>query len=230
MKATVFGAGNIGRGLVGVVLGSAGFEVTYVDADADLVDKLGTAGQFEVQSEHESITVVVAGAINARDEAAVVDAIANSDIVATAVGPPILKVVAPTIASGLALRQGRITNVIACENVHPNSSALANHVAEAGFGPSSSVGFPDVVVDRIVPGDSGSLDVHVEDDFEFIVDRLAWKGDISYGTGMVFSEDLEAYKTRKLWLVNGLHAITAWLGIAAGHQRMSDAVVDSVIC
>jgi hypothetical protein len=58
MKATVFGAGNIGRGLVGLVLWRAGYEVTYVDADVAHVARLNSAGEFAVVPPSGETTVV----------------------------------------------------------------------------------------------------------------------------------------------------------------------------
>ena len=230
MKATIFGAGNIGRGLVGAVLSDAGYELTFVDANRDLVDRLSDAGQYELITSTSRETIPVGAVVNASDEASVVAAVATSDIVATAVGPPILKIVAGPIAAGLKRSNDRATNVIACENVHPNSSALRAHVVDTGqAGDLSGVGFPDVVVDRIVPGDPGSLDVTAEPAYEFVIDQTNWSGTTPNITGITFTRDLSAYKLRKLWLVNGLHSITAWMGIQSDHGLIDRAIADPAI-
>ncbi len=225
MKATVFGAGNIGRGLVGLVLHKAGYEVTFVDADADLVAGLVEAGSYEVvTTEGERTRVPVSVAIHAAEADAVVQATANSHLVATAVGEPILKIVAGPIAAALARPDAQILNVLACENAHPNSPLLRRHVVAAGSEPSERVGFPEVVVDRIVSSEPGALTLTAEHAYEFLADRDGWVGPPTDGIDVV--APIEAYIVRKLWLVNGLHAAVAYLGKAAGHAYIHDALAD----
>lgn len=230
MRAVVFGAGNIGRGLVGSVLASSGYDLVFVDVDPGVIDMLKTSGSYRVTSEVESAVVPVADAILADDEQAVQRAVASSHLVATAVGGPILAVVAPTIGVGLRDRSVDTVNVLACENIHPNSTALRGDVAAAVGEPAiEGVGFPNVVVDRIVPGEPGARDITVETSFEFVVDATDWRGSAPETTPIVFTENLSAYKLRKLWLVNGLHVITAWLSLAAGYDYIHEGMADEGI-
>ena len=229
MKAAIFGAGNIGRGLVGEVLADCGYQLAFIDADASIVELLNSAGSYEIQYSSGPRTVAIETAINAADEDAVHRAVSQADVVATAVGPAVLKIVAPAIGQGLSGRTSQSVNVLACENVHPNSSALRDHVVTAvGAGAVDGVGFPNVVVDRIVPSEPGSAVVAVEDGFEFVVDAGSWVGPMPEGQ-LQFSPDLDAYKLRKLWLVNGLHVAAAYLGIRSQHEHIHEAMADTSI-
>lgn len=229
MKAAVFGAGNIGRGLVGEVLADSGYELTFIDADSSVVEMLTQDPSYEIRTSAGSRTVAIAGIVDAKDEDAVHSAVADADVVATAVGPAVLKIVAPAIGRGLEQRSNEIVNVLACENVLPNSSALKAYVVEAcGEAAVEGVGFPDVVVDRIAPGAAPSRVVEVEPTFEFVVDQGDWAGAQPDGP-IVFTPNLSAYKLRKLWLVNGLHVITAWLGLRSGHEYIHEAIADEAI-
>jgi len=227
MKATIFGAGNIGRGLVGVVL-SGHYDLTFVDADAALIAGLKAAGSYDVVDTSGYRTTVDGSTyVPAQDSAAVVAAVAESDLIATAVGAPILKIVAPAIHDGLAISSVEWVNVLACENIHPNSPLLRQHVAKYGS-IRANVGFPEVVVDRIVSSEPGSVELTVEPNYEFIADGVTWVG--PHPTARLkIAEAIEAYEKRKLWLVNGLHAASAYLGIARGYSYIHEAVADPSI-
>lgn len=225
MRATVFGAGNIGRGLIGVVLHEAGYDVAYVDAAEDLVTSLSESGSFNVVSPGgDSVSVPVASVISAFDTDRVVASVADSDLVATAVGAPILKVVAGPIAAGLLRSDREFVNVLACENAHPNGPLLRSLVADIAD-IREGVGFPEVVVDRIVSSEAGALDVLVEENFEFLVDANAWHGPAPR-SGIELVDPIDAFIVRKLWLVNGLHAACAYLGLEAGYTYIHEAIRD----
>ena len=103
MKAVHFGAGNIGRGFVGLLLHEAGYEVVFSDVAAPLVEALQQADSYTVTTvgQHPSTTVVDGfSAINsAEDPEALTAQLADADIVTTAVGVRILRFVAPAIAA-----------------------------------------------------------------------------------------------------------------------------------
>ena len=47
--------------------------------------------------------------------------------------------------------------------------------------------------------------------------------------GIELVDDVDAYVTRKLWLVNGLHVATALKGLAAGYEFIHEAIADPTI-
>src|SRR5690606_28988745 len=101
MKAVHFGAGNIGRGFVGLLLHQAGYEVVFADVNAELIDQLALADAYTVHEVGEgarSHTVSNFRAINSATKTKeIVAEIATADVVTTAVGPNILRFVAPLI-------------------------------------------------------------------------------------------------------------------------------------
>ena len=91
MKAVHFGAGNIGRGFVGLLLHDAGYEVVFADVNGALIDELAASDHYTVHEVGRGARDrVVDGyrAVNsATDAAALADELATADVVTTAVGP-----------------------------------------------------------------------------------------------------------------------------------------------
>ena len=48
MKAVHFGAGNIGRGFVGMLLAEGGYEIVFSDVAGSLVDAINAHGSYTV--------------------------------------------------------------------------------------------------------------------------------------------------------------------------------------
>ncbi|MBF4461616.1 MULTISPECIES: mannitol-1-phosphate 5-dehydrogenase [unclassified Rathayibacter] len=235
--AVHFGAGNIGRGFVGLILHGAGYELVFADVNAALIDQLAAADSYEVHAVGEEPATHVVDrfrAVNsASDEEALVAEIAAADLVTTAVGPNVLRFVAPAIARGLAARAESAPRlaVMACENAIGATRLLQTEVA-ANLGPDewerlrARAVFADTAVDRIVPNQEASqgLDVTVETFFEWVIDRTPFGGDEPALPGASYVDDLEPFIERKLFTVNTGHATAAYLGFAAGAHRLSDAL------
>ncbi|MGG7464499.1 MULTISPECIES: mannitol-1-phosphate 5-dehydrogenase [unclassified Plantibacter] len=241
-KAVHFGAGNIGRGFVGLLLHQGGYEVVFADVNAGLIDQIAAADEYTV---HEvgvggSDTVVTGfRAINsAADEEALVAEIATADIVTTAVGPTILRFVAPVIARGLDRRSADLgpLAVMACENAINATDLLASEV-RAAVGEvaweslSTKAVFANTAVDRIVPGqpEGHGIDVTVETFFEWAIESPAFGGKLPNLPGAHFVEDLAPYIERKLFTVNTGHATVAYYGARAGIGPISEALANPEI-
>ncbi|MFD1426907.1 mannitol-1-phosphate 5-dehydrogenase [Kroppenstedtia sanguinis] len=243
MRAVHFGAGNIGRGFVGALLSRSGYEVCFVDIQPSLVDALRERGAYTVRllgDVEEKIDVNHVTALNSKTEPErVIEAIAGADVVTTAVGPNVLKGVAPLLADGLRLRLqkgGHPLNVIACENMLGGSSLLKTLVTaemtdEERQEMDSRIGFPDAAVDRIVPEQKGSdlLEVAVEPYYEWVVDLRGAKGDVPSIEGVTYVEGLAPYIERKLFTVNTGHAVCAYLGYLRGYATVQEAIADSTV-
>ena len=233
MKAVHFGAGNIGRGFVGLILHNAGYEVVFADVNADLIDSLASTPSYrvhEVGASSKSWTVDNYRALNsATHEADVVAEIASADIVTTAVGPNILRFVAPLIAKAIAQRSPDLAPlaVMACENAINATDLLKAEVVKAL--PDAAVAdtaiFANTAVDRIVPGqdpDAG-LNVTVESFFEWAIESTPFGAETPVIPDAHFVDDLAPYIERKLFTVNTGHATAAYHGFAAGVGSMSEA-------
>ena len=131
-KAVMYGAGNIGRGFIGALLSRSGYEVAFVDVAMPVVQALQEQHTYPVRyvsnDGYEDVWTRNVTAVDGTDAEAVATAIAECDIMATAVGVRVLKFIVPNIVAGLRKRWAEnrgALNIIICENL-----MNANHVLE----------------------------------------------------------------------------------------------------
>ncbi|WP_129787114.1 mannitol dehydrogenase family protein [Promicromonospora panici] len=147
-----------------------------------------------------------------------------------------------------ALGHGAPVTVLSCDNLQSNGTTTRDLVLEflaaSGAGQdvldwaSTSVTFPNSMVDRIVPATTGRyadevrrttglvdaapvaaepFSMWVLED-RFAAGRPAWQ----HG-GAVFSAEVEAYELVKLRLLNGTHSLIAYLGALDGRATIPEA-------
>ena len=244
MKALHFGAGNIGRGFIGKLLADAGLEVTFADVNETVVNALIERKEYPVKIVGEECVVEVVKNVTAVNSAtsAVVDCIAESDLITTAVGPTVLKIISKSIAQGIEKRAAAGNtapmNIIAAENMVRGTSqlkaAVLEHLSdEMQAFTEENIGFVDSAVDRIVPpaeaGETDPLAVTVETFSEWIVDETQFKGEIPSIPGMECTDNLMAFVERKLFTLNTGHLVTAYLGVLAGLETIKDSIENDEI-
>jgi len=244
-KAVMYGAGNIGRGFIGQLFAQSGYEVTFIDVNQALVDQMNHDRAYPIQivSETGNSEVIVSNvcAINGRDQAVVARAISETDIMATAVGVPILPFIARPIAEGLAKRwldgHAAPLNIIICENLIDANHYLKELVkkelpADIRDLLDERAGFVEASVGRMVPVmtpemQAGSpLRVFVEPFCELPVDRDGFRGEIPQIQNMIPASPFEFYIQRKLYVHNMGHALLAYLGQLKGYTYVWEAVQD----
>jgi mannitol-1-phosphate 5-dehydrogenase len=230
--AIQFGAGNIGRGFIGVLLWQAGYQVIFVDVVEPLLDLINRHRQYTVTevdpSGDRQITVENVKALNAQAEA---------DII-------VLPNIAPVLAKGLRrradLKLGTPLNIIACENLIGNSKILHDHVlSHLPMDYHTYVehwsGFPCCVVDKVVPPvaeaerEDNPLLVVTEGHGLLIVDRAGFRGDPPAIDGLKLTDNLNAYVEQKIFTLNTGHAIIAYLGYLKGYEFIHQALGNSEI-
>ncbi|TYP79632.1 mannitol-1-phosphate 5-dehydrogenase [Paenibacillus methanolicus] len=243
MKAVHFGAGNIGRGFIGLLLTRAGYEVVFSDVNDALVNALKSKRAYTVSladGSDELIRVEGVDAIDGKDARLVAETVANADLVTTAVGVHILKHIAGALAQGIALRlqaeQPAPLHVIACENAIGGSTQLKELVlghlpGELHVAFERYIAFPDAAVDRIVPiqHHDDPLHVTVEPFYEWVVDRSAMLPGFSDIAGVHYVDGLEPYIERKLFTVNTGHCTAAYHGYLAGCRTIQEAMAAETV-
>lgn len=243
MLAVHFGAGNIGRGFIGNLLYHSGYETCFVDVNSEIVNLLNEKREYRVvlaDPSQQEVTVKNVRAINsAAHPEQVIEAIANADLVTTAIGPNILPLIAGLVAEGLRKRlelNEQPLNVIACENMIGGSSLLREKVYEKLTEAEKALfderfGFPDSAVDRIVPNqvNEDKLMVKVEPFYEWVVEETKLVGETPEIAGITYVPELVPYIERKLFTVNTGHALAAYFGYVYGIDTINEAMEKSEI-
>jgi len=242
MIALHFGAGNIGRGFIGLLLSQSGYEVVFSDVNQNLVQELQKRGQYTVtlaNETHDKVQVTGVTAIDGTDLEKVADTVAKADLITTAVGVNILKHIAKGIALGIERRVAQAAaplHVIACENAIGGSTQLKEHVLghlseDVKAKLDQYVAFPDAAVDRIVPiqHNEDPLEVIVEPFHEWVIDESAMFDGYRVIEGVHYVANLQPYIERKLFTVNTGHATAAYIGNLHRYETIQQAMADEQV-
>lgn len=242
MEALMYGGGNIGRGFIGMLFSASGYNVTIVDVVDAVIEALNKNRKYPVRiisnSGHTDIDVLNVKAVDGKNGGAVAEAIANVDIMATAVGVNVLKFIIPNIVAGIRLRKERGLppfNIIICENLMDANKVLEKMIKEhlnddekAWF--DQNVGLVEASIGRMVPvqteemKDGDPLRVCVEKYGFLPVDKDAFKGEIPNIKNMVPFSPFDFYLKRKLYVHNLGHATCAYLGNILGLEYIYQSI------
>ncbi len=247
MKAVMYGGGNIGRGFIGMLFSMSGYEVTFIDVVQPVIDGLNRDGRYPVRivsnEGHEDIEVEHVRAVNGNDREAAAEAIAEADVIATAVGVNVLKFIVPNLAEGIRrrrARQGGPLNIIICENLVDANKVLekllkAELTKEEAAWLDENIGLVEASIGRMVPVQTeemkagNPLRVCVERYGFLPVDKAAFRGEIPEIKNMVPYEPFDYYIRRKLYVHNMGHAVCAYLGLYTHREYIYEAIEDSCI-
>tara|TARA_B110000977_G_scaffold176413_1_gene232113 strand:- start:57 stop:1199 length:1143 start_codon:yes stop_codon:yes gene_type:complete len=236
MRAVHFGAGNIGRGFIGAVLQDAGYFVTFADVNKELIDKLRSSngyslielGEAQKETHYENFEVLD----STSDEAALIAAIGQADVITASVGTNILPAIASVIARGIQARMSDSPLVImACENAINATDVLSSKILETLERLPKNVFFANTAVDRIVPMQRADTepDVAAEKFCEWVIDKSGLAGTNLEIPAATLVDDLQPFIERKLYTVNTAHLTIAYLGQRHGHGSIAESIRDPIV-
>lgn len=245
----MYGAGNIGRGFIGQVFYLSGYDTTFIDVNMAVVDKINEDKGYPVYvtrgGKYVKEPVKNVDAIDGRNADAVVAAIAEADIMATALGVKVLGFVAPLIAKAIEVRAKKNAplNILICENMIGADKYLHDLIidrldekAKKFF--EENIGLVSVSVGRMVPATpekfaaENLISVCVEPYADIPVDGDAFR---PVGAPLPAIKGLHPYSPfqypieKKLFLHNMGHAITAYLAYLKGYKYIFEASRDPEI-
>jgi mannitol-1-phosphate 5-dehydrogenase len=236
--AVVFGAGKMACGLIGHVLSRSGFSVQFVARRPEVVEAINRFEGFRltIAGQDEPLAIRGCSALPLDDDRRVARAVANADVVFTAVGIDNLAAVTPAVGAGLFLRSKTRgddpLNVIACENL-PGAGAYLQHQVLAAAAPQTTLcvervgGFSAAVTRRVMTGGDiirGELHFSVDSEHGLIVDRTGLRGELPALEGTIVTDNFTALVMRKFFTINCAQAVAAYLGYREGCEYIHEAV------
>jgi mannitol-1-phosphate 5-dehydrogenase len=243
-KAVMYGGGNIGRGFIGPLLSQSGYEITFIDVAEQVVKALSEDHRYPIRyvsnQGYEDVIVENVTAINGNDCDLVSKAIAECDIMATAIGARILKFIVGNIVAGLRkrwIKTDKPLNIIICENLMDANLILEKMIkeqlteGECGIF-DERVGLVEASIGRMVPvqteemKDGDPMRVCIERYGFLPIDKTAFKGRIPNIKNMVPFEPFDFYIKRKLYIHNMGHATCAYLGDILGKEYIYQSIAD----
>lgn len=240
-----FGAGNVGRGLIGDIFSTSDWDVVFLDVVPEIVDTLHAQRSYIHQTVSNtgivSRTVTRIDGRYSTDQDQVDRLISQADLVTTSVGAHILPRIAPALAHGLAARWqsgGGPIDVLLCENLHGaatvvHSLLLENLPEEFHVITDTHLGLVETSIGRMIPAvprherKTPTL-VRAEPYRKLPYDASALKGPQPTVRGLVAIKDVpfSFYGDRKLFIHNMGHCVCAYLGELLGYEFIYQSIAD----
>lgn len=219
--AVHFGAGALGRGLTLPFLTESGYDVVAVDADRQLIDRLRTAGGYQVLLTDQNLaqTIPVHAACLPGDNA-LPPLLARAGVITTSVRKENLHHIA-SLLKGITPK-----TLICCENIEQSGKFFAGLMSAAGVDPAGWR-LPDCMVDRICSARwPDSLDIEAEAYGSVCVQDLRGA---EIPAGFERTDHIAARFQEKRILVNTYADGVSLLGRAAGLEYLYQAAADAAI-
>lgn len=247
MKAVMYGGGNIGRGFIGALFAQSGYKVTFIDVAERVIETLNAEHRYPVRivsnEGFEDLEITGVDAVSGNDSAAAAQAIADADIMATAVGVNVLKFIIPNIVAGIRRRfatTSRPLNIIICENLNDANKIIEGMIKEQLTAEEITlfdqrIGLVEAAIGRMVPVQTPEMQsgeplrVCVERYGFLPVDKAAFKGEIPVINNMIPFTPFDFYIKRKLFIHNMGHATCAYLGGYSGREYIAESIADNEI-
>lgn len=248
LNALVLGGGKIARGFIGQLLFRSGYSTIFVDVDEALVERLNRAGKYYVNvmgAAEGSEWIERFRCLALSDEPGIAKALAEADVVFTAVGGKNLDslafVIAQAFLAGQAFAPGKPGCLITCENWKDPARQLeasilralpdetARRAFQARFGVTEAVILRSGIepTPEVLQIDENA--VSVTNFWELPVDAARMKGAELPLQGLVRKENFEGFLQQKLFTFNTSNATIAYIGTLKGHRLLSDAANDPEI-
>lgn len=241
----IWGAGKIGRGFLADLFASVYEKLIFVDASVPLIEMLNERKKYTIlkltgSCEEGRVEIDDFCAVHSDDPWAV-DAFTKVDALAVALFPEKFPDVAEKIVQGLIAREtvGIVDplDVYICANISNSKILLRDALKEAADLKHAQnllvrLRLAECIVIRMAV--EPSLEQLQEDPLivvtngypELIADACEFVGDQPEVPGIVFTDNIEHEKIRKLYTYNMMHAFYSYVGSQKGHTTIYECTQD----
>ena len=240
-RIVVIGAGMVGRGLIGELFATAGWDVHFLDVAQVVIATLAQDGGYRhivVGNDGESETWVGHVTASLSTDANAVDHVVAADLVATAVGANVLPRLAGLLVDAQRRRPDRPVNVLLCENLHDADKVLREAVVAIDADAGAQLGLVRTSIGRMIPVTAPgepTTEVRVEAYGFLPVDAAAMRSPVPLPRRVIVdpSVPFSFYADRKLYVHNMGHFLAGLLGATRGEkylwQAMESAEVREIV-
>lgn len=239
MKAIVFGAGKIARGFIGQLLYLSKTDITFVDIDQQLVDRLNKDQKYHVYILGDSsLDSDVTGfqAVQLEDEKRIGAALVEADIAFVSVGGANLKSLGEKI--GRIYKENGIPkkpfNFVTCENwrhagafLYEGITAEMEEQEKTMF--DQFVGVNEAVIMRSATQPSDELAMQdatgewVQNYWYLPISAEHFKGELPPIQDAELMQNFGDFLTQKMYTNNTSNAVIAYHGYLAGYELLAEA-------
>lgn len=214
----IIGAGKTGRGFLARLCAESGKNVTFIDKDASLIERLNAAGSFRVSyfGGARADTVITGYAARTWDNADMTGA----DVIFVSVGGQNLIDVGAALAEKLPA--DACPAIICCENASSPAEKLVSAMGRSDMPVSEATVFCTTI-------ENGDIDIASENYPYLQCDRDRLMGRDIPVTAVRPVERFSDLLTRKLFTYNAASCVIAYLGAAKGYESYADAANDHEI-
>ena len=239
-----FGAGNIGRSLVGQIFSNAGYDVVFIDTVPEIIDALNSEKKYKVKIKDTlppgtpgELWVENVSGISAFDTEKVINAVAGAELISTAVGATVLPRIFPVIAKGI-LKREKPVSILFCENLRGVSEIAKSEIAKLlpeNFDVDSRIGFVTTSIGKMVPimpleiSKIDPLEVWGEAYNQILADKDGFVTQFPETKGLILKNSFDAYMDRKLFIHNLGHATSAYFGFLKNKTAIWECMADEKI-
>jgi mannitol-1-phosphate 5-dehydrogenase len=243
----IWGAGRIGRGLLGDMFHQAGYGIVFVDRNERVVENLNTRPEYTVYDLFEGGSVSqVSGykAIHLPQREAIMEELDDCPLMAVAVlpegFPDVVDMLHTAIRKRLAESSEKTLDIIVCTNMFDPGQKLKEQLtprlsADEKAYCEKYFGFVSALTRRLAidPEDAqraqDPLSVVVSGLSKLPVNVKAFKGSLPQVDRLIYVDNMPALELRKYYTYNMLHATLAYMGSFRGHTYAYESIADSVV-
>lgn len=228
----VYGAGNIGRGIVSLLFGETGYHLLFYRRDREALLDMQARGGYVIhrQGGGEDVPVSGFGVLTGQEE--LLRALTGCDLAACCLYPGAFPQAGAVLAEACRMRTDPL-NVLLCCNEPGGAELLFQSAAQAL--PPEERGrtlqtlhiIPTIVYSAGFPTpDGGTYDVTVSSNGYLEAERSAFSGPVPQVPGLELVDGVDARLYRKLYLGNLFHTYAALLGERRGYEDMTQCYAD----